>query len=421
MRLGHDRLTRMRMVWKQTSRQGARRSVKACPFPFAPLTEKHLPFESWEVLFLFARSLRKVDQKKIELGKKRVARKRVMIMFTARGRLLPLFYLSALVALFLLVSACGTPSPAGNDAAKQGAAKQTESEAQKDQPVTIRNGDREVTFPEVPKRVVTLNQHVTEVMLALGLADKMVGTAYLDDQILPEYKEAYDKIPVLSKQYPSKEVLMAAQPDFVYAGWKSAFGDKGVGTVEELETAGIKAYLQQSSNMPGPTPEDVFTDIRNIGKIFRVEDRATALIDQMKQQMDQITGKLGTIDKPLRVFVYDSGEDQPFTAGNNYMTALIKMAGGKNIFDDIPKGWATVSWEEVVIRKPDVIVIVDYGDKTVEQKRNLIMTKRELADLPAVKNNRIIILPLSAASEGVRGPIALKILAEGMYPKEFKQ
>lgn len=334
---------------------------------------------------------------------------------------------TALLAMTLVVSACGSqtsaPNAAGTNTAgtEQPAKTETATEpAGQNQPVTIKTNGIEMTYPETPQRAVTLNQHVTEIMLALGLADKMVGTAYLDDQILPELKEAYDKVPVLSDKYPNKEVLMAANPDFVYSGWKSGFGDKGVGSMEDLDKAGIKSYLQESSNKPGPTVDDVFADIQNIGKIFRIEDKANELVGKMKQEMDQTVSKIGTVDKPLNVFVYDSGEDQPLTAANNYMTSLIKLAGGKNIFDDIQKGWADVSWEEVVNRKPDVIVIVDYGDKTVDQKRNLLMTKRELADIPAIQNQRLMILPLSAASEGVRAPIALKILAEGLYPEKFK-
>lgn len=331
------------------------------------------------------------------------------------------FWFAAMMAVMLIVSACGHAQPAGKEGGQNQAAQQASSQEQQGQAVTIQNGDKQETYTEAPKRAVTLNQHVTEVMLALGLADKMVGTAYLDDQILPEFKEAYEKIPVLSKESPSKEVLMAAQPDFVYAGWKTAFSDKGVGTVEELEQAGIKSYLHLSSNKPGPTIDDVFEDIQNIGRIFRVDNRANELITKMKQEMDQITSRIGNVDKPLRVFVYDSGEDQPFTAANNYMTTLIKMAGGKNIFDDIQKGWTAVSWEEVVNRKPEVIVIVDYGEITVDQKRKLLLTKHELVDLPAIQNQRLIVLPLSAAAEGVRAPIALKSLAEGLYPEKFKK
>lgn len=333
------------------------------------------------------------------------------------------FRMAALAAIMLLLSACSSAAPAATEStgAKQAATPEhTAQPAFDNKPVTIVTNGIEMTYPEAPKRAVTLNQHVTEVMLALGLADKMVGTAYLDDQILPEWKADYDKVPVLSDKYPTKEVLLAANPDFVYAGWKSAFGDKGVGSMEDLEKAGIKSYLQESSNKPGPTIDDVFTDIQNIGRIFRVEDRANELIGKMKAEMEQTTSKIGTVDKPLNVFVYDSGEDQPFTAANNYMTSLIKTAGGKNVFDDISKGWATVSWEEVVNRKPDVIVVVDYGDKTVEQKQQFLLTKKELADVPAIQNKRLIVLPLSAASEGVRAPVALKILAEGLYPDRFK-
>ncbi len=321
-----------------------------------------------------------------------------------------------MTAAMLLVSACGS-TPTTQAPAKT---EQTAAPAAESKPVTLTNNGIEMTYPTAPERAVTLNQHVTEIMLALGLADKMVGTAYLDDEILPELKADYDKIPVLSDKYPTKEVLLAANPDFVYAGWKSGFGEKGVGSMQDLEKVGIKSYLQASSSMPGPTIDDVFADITNIGRIFRVEDKANDLINKMKSELDQTISKIGKVDEPLKVFVYDNGEDKPFTAANNYMTSLIKTAGGKNIFDDIQKGWAEVSWEQVVSRNPDVIIIVDYGDRTVEQKRNFLLTKKELADIPAIKNQRLMVLPLSAASEGVRAPIALKILAEGLYPDKFK-
>ncbi|MEH7334529.1 ABC transporter substrate-binding protein [Neobacillus drentensis] len=285
--------------------------------------------------------------------------------------------------------------------------------------VVVHNMGHTVTYTEPPKRAVALNQHATEIMLALGLQDSMVGTAYLDDQILPKYQDAYKKVPVLAKEYPSKEVFLAAEPDFAYAGWKSAFTEKSLGTVQELEESGIKTYVQESSNKTGPTLEDVNNDIENIGRIFHVEAKATEVINQMKKEIEDTTKQIGTVEKPLNVFVYDSGEDKPFTAANNYLTHLIKMAGGKNIFDDIPKGWADVSWEEVVNRNPDVIVIIDYGDTTVKQKQELLLSKTELADVPAIKNKRFIILPLSAGAEGIRAPLALKTLAEGLYPDKF--
>jgi len=325
-----------------------------------------------------------------------------------------------------VLAGCGAEQPSSVEKTEQPITAVASSEEKKQEgtnqnhyPLEIKNGDRILTFTEAPKRVVTLNQHVTEVMLALGLEEYMVGTAYLDDEILPEYQEAYDKIPVLSDKYPSKEVFLSVEPDFAYAGWKSAFTEKNLGTVEDLEQLGINAYLHQSSSKVGPTIDDVYEDIRNIALIFNVEDRALKLIDKIKAELKKIQDQVGPIEKPLKVFVYDSGEDKAFTVAKNYTSSLISLAGGENIFSEIDKNWAEVNWEEVVNRNPDVIVIVDYGEMTAEQKKNILLKNTALASVPAIQNQRFVILPLSAAAEGVRAAQALEILAKGFYPEKF--
>ncbi|WP_179032308.1 ABC transporter substrate-binding protein [Paenibacillus kribbensis] len=325
------------------------------------------------------------------------------------------------LAMVLLLSACGSGNTAQTtDSVTNGQQPASLQSENSKASVELENMGVKMIFPEAPKRAVTLNQHATEVMLALGLESSMVGTAYLDDQILPEYKTQYDKIPVLAKQYPSKEVFMAAAPDFAYAGWKSAFNDKNLGSREELAEQGVATYVQESSNKPGPTLEDVYLDILNIGRIFRVEDRADKLVGDIRKQVQSIQTQIGTVEKAPKVFVYDSGEDKPFTAANNYLTSLIKSVKAKNIFDDINKSFAEVSWEEVVSRNPDVIVILDYGDTSLEDKEKLLLSKPALAGVEAIKNKRFIVLPLSAAAEGIRAPIALRTLAAGLYPDKVK-
>lgn len=320
----------------------------------------------------------------------------------------------------VIFSACGNNSNIINQTnlpdSPSGSLLPTASATEEAAPVEIDNLGEKLSFPEAPKRAVTLNQHATEVMLALGLESSMVGTAYLDDEILPEFKEKYDAIPVLSKQYPSKEVLLAARPDFAYAGWKSAFGEKVLGSRSDLEQQGIMTYVQESSNKTSPTLEDVYEDILHIGKIFRVESRAQTLVDSMRAQLEEIRSQIGDIDSPQKIFVYDSGEDKAYTAANTYLTDLINKVGATNIFDDINKSWAEISWEEVVARNPEVILIVDYGDITAEQKEQLLLSQPALAEVKAIKDKRFIVMPLSAAAEGIRAPIALRTLAAGLYP-----
>ncbi|MGG4268072.1 ABC transporter substrate-binding protein [Peribacillus simplex] len=321
--------------------------------------------------------------------------------------------LSISLLAMMILAACNNSEEASKDGGKQ-------NEKGGNEKVVITNLDHKFTYEEAPKRAVSLNQHATEIMLALGLQNSMAGTAYLDDEISPKYKDAYEKVPVLSKEYPSKEVFFEAEPDFAYAGWKSAFTEQTLGTVQELREAGINTYIQESSNMSTPTMEDVYKDIENIGRIFHVEEKAAALIEEMQRDIKETTVKIKTAGKPKNVFVYDSGEEVPRTAAkNNYLNEIISMAGGQNIFGDTEGGWPEVSWEEVVNRNPDVIVIIDYGDIPIKQKEAFLLNKSELADVPAIRNKAIIVLPLSAGAEGIRAPLALRTVAEGLYPEKF--
>lgn len=286
--------------------------------------------------------------------------------------------------------------------------------------VTIDNNDMTQVYSEAPKKAISLNQHVTEIMLALGLEDSMVGTAYLDDAIYPPLQAAYEKVPVLAEQYPTKEQVIDAGADFLYAGWKSGFSEKGVGTPEELEALGIHTYLHTSSSIKNPKLEDIFNDIHNISKIFHVEERGEKLIKQMTKDVEDIRTKLPQKEGNLRILVFDSGEKDVFTAAQNFMNELVTVAGGKNIFSDVESGWTTVSKEEVVERNPEVIVVIDYGSTTAEEKINFLKNDPALKETEAVVNGRFVILPLSAASEGVRAAEAIRILAQGFYPESFQ-
>jgi iron complex transport system substrate-binding protein len=99
---------------------------------------------------------------------------------------------------------------------------------------------------------------------------------------------------------------------------------------------------------------------------------------------------------------------------------LIALAGGKNVFDDVAKNWTTVSWEAAVQRQPEVIVINDYGETSAEAKIELLLNNSALADTPAVKNRRFVVLPLPGVFEGVRNPGAVELLARGFYPEAFR-
>jgi iron complex transport system substrate-binding protein len=287
---------------------------------------------------------------------------------------------------------------------------------------TVQSCDRSVSFDAPPERAISNDVNLTEMMLVLGLADSMVGYTGISGwkTLDEEMREGVEELPELSSLYPSKEVLVGADADFFFAGWNYGMRVGGEVTPETLAPFGITVYeLTESCAHVMETDkasiDDMYVDLVNLGRIFGVEDRATNLVDGYRADLATFAETLETGD-PLRVFVYDSGEDTPFTAGRYAMpTALIEAAGGSNIMEDFEKSWATVTWEEVVERNPEVVVIVNYGEVTAEQKREFMMSNPAFANLDAVKNDRFVTLEYVEATPGPRNIQAIKTLAEAFW------
>ncbi|MCG7573763.1 ABC transporter substrate-binding protein [Phaeobacter sp. CNT1-3] len=287
---------------------------------------------------------------------------------------------------------------------------------------TVDSCNRQVTFEEAPKAAISNDVNLTEMMLVLGLADRMVGYTGISGwkTLDEEMRAGVEQLPELSAKYPTKEVLVGADADFFFAGWNYGMKVGGEVTPETLAPFGINVYeLTESCIHIGDKPkvsiDDMYNDILNLGKIFHVEDKAEELVAGYKAELDAFTANLETGD-PLRVFVYDSGEDSPFTAGRYAMpTALIEAAGGTNIMDDFEKSWGKVNWEAVVERNPEVVVIVNYGNVTAEEKRDFMMKNPAFAELDAVKNDRFVVLEYVEATPGPRNIKAVQKLATGFW------
>ena len=289
--------------------------------------------------------------------------------------------------------------------------------------VSVDSCNRTVTFDSPPQRAISNDVNLTEMMLVLGLSDKMVGYTGISGwkTLDEEMRLGVKQLPELSPKYPTKEVLVGADADFFFAGWNYGMKVGGEVTPETLKPFGINVYELTESCIHIMTKkkvsmDDMYNDLLNLGLIFQIENRAKKLVDAYRSDLKKFTQKLESIPTK-KVFVYDSGEDTPFTAGRYAMpTALIEAAGGINIMDDFQKSWGTVTWEEVIDRNPEIVVIVNYGKVTAEQKRKFMMSNPAFANIDAVKNDRFVTLEYVEATPGPRNIKAIKKLA-----KAFRQ
>lgn len=313
-----------------------------------------------------------------------------------------------------LLTDCGTQDRAGD--------RKPTGSAAKGFPVTIDNCGTSTTYDEPPSRVVTIHQHPAELLLALGLKDRMVGTAFPDSAVLPQYREDFKAIPELAKREPSFENVLEAEPDFVYGGYASAFAKNDGRSRKAFEDAGISTYLNREyCGEDRVSMKDAYDEIRTIGRIFGVRERADRLVDDLTARIDKTSAAVkGAREVP--VFVYDSGDKAAFTAGGKSLgTEIIRLAGGRNVFADLDEVFGDASWEQVVERKPEVIAIYDYaGAGSVEQKKKFLLSQAALADVPAIRNKRFVVLPLTATLLGVRPPYAVEDLAHVLHPEKFR-
>lgn len=276
--------------------------------------------------------------------------------------------------------------------------------------------DYDVPVKSPRKKAVTLSQFMTEMLLALNLEDRMIGTALLDNPILPEFEEAYNKIPVLKVgegHSVSKEAFIATGADFV-SGWDSSISEQTTGSPSELISKDIIPFMAKSYRADS-TVETVYEDFELLGKIFGVQDKAKEVVGKMKSDIKVVTDKVGDIKEEDRakMMVFDSGENDAMVVGAGLANNLINLAGGKNVFaKDATKPYIYVSWESIAADNPEVILVTDFmAGKPVQEKIDFLKAHPALKDVPAIKNNKIYVVGLADLSPGVRNPK----LIEKMY------
>ena len=293
-------------------------------------------------------------------------------------------------------------------------------------PVTVENCGRPLTFDHVPHRAVVHDIDMAEMAFALHLQPDMAGVTGISGwyKVTPAFKAAQGAIPELAPKYPTLETLVGADADFFFAGWYYGMKPGGDVTPDTLAARGIPTYVlsescaQVDKARPRASMDLLYTDVLNLGAIFGRRPEAEALVRGWKARVAAVGAAVAGRDRP-RVFLYDSGEDKPFTAGRFAMpTALIEAAGGRNVTGDLPISWGTVSWEEVAAADPQFLILLDYQDGGGYRKlldtleRNPVMRETE-----AVRHHRFLPLRYEQLTPGPANVEAVEALARAMHPE----
>ena len=324
-----------------------------------------------------------------------------------------------------MLTACGTQKTTGKveatetteTAADSAAETEAKDASDSEYPMTFENYGREVTITQKPQKVLTLGPNCTELFAALGLGDYIIGRSLINHSRgpLPEYADVVNNIPELNYSSATREAILTSGADFIYAlDWE--ISDEGC-NIDEVADYGMTVYVNSASTL-----DEQYQEILDIGKIFGVEETAEAFVEDQKARIAAVQEKVKD-QEPIKVLVYDSGNDGVFTcSGINFESLLIGVAGGDNIFKDLDeKQWVTVSYEEVLARDPDVILIHDYDSPSVEEKIQEIKSNPTLSQLDCVKNERFATITLESVLAGDRMAYAVESMAADFYPEVFAE
>ena len=295
-------------------------------------------------------------------------------------------------------------------------------------PVTVDSCGTPLTFDAPPERAVVHDLNMSEMAFALGLQDHMVGVTGVTGwyKVGPEFQQSLGDIPELAPKYPTIENLLAADADFFFAGWYYGMKPGGEVTPDTLARHGIKTLVLTEScvhldkDRPKASVDLLFEDVVKLGRIFGREDRAQALVEDWQRRLAEIRATVDA-DRGTRVFLYDSGEDKPFTAGRFAMpTAMIEAAGGINIMEDMQTSWGRTSWETVAARNPEFLVLLDYQDDAgYRALLDFLKAHPAMSETDAVKNERFVALRYAELTPGPANIEAIAKIAKAMHADLF--
>jgi len=300
-------------------------------------------------------------------------------------------------------------------------------------PLTITDCGTTTTYTRAPRRVVTTFDTTSEILLKLGLGDRIVGTYYAPRYASePDIAAAYHRQHVLGGPMgaPSKEAVLAAHPDFVFAEAPAVdFGAMGEPTAAQLRAAGANIYALSGECTTGAAVHarvsDIYADILTIGRIFAVEPRAQALVTAMEARVAAVQRRVA--GRPLvGVVGYVSGTGPLTVVGPGIYTDLLRQAGGRNLFASASSNYLQVGREAVAAANPDVFVAARYvagmgammGPQSDAAKSHFLFAT--FPHTGAALRKRFVGIDGDIWNAGIRTPEAVEILARAFHPEAFK-
>lgn len=281
--------------------------------------------------------------------------------------------------------------------------------SQTDRMVTDREGT-EVNIPTKIEKIISTAPSNTEVLMALGLGDKLVAI----DKYSTDIEGINTELPQIDFSNPDAETIIGLEPDIVIAS-----GHNKTGSVEDpfkaISEAGIPVvYIPSSDSIDG-----IYKDIEFIADVVNERSKGKEIVDDMKAQVEEIKAIGDTITDKKSVYFEISPAPYLSSFGKStFLNEMIEIIGAKNIFEN-EEGWVSPTAEAIIDANPDVIITnAGYMENPTEE----IKSRDAWENINAIKNNEVYLVDQNASSRPSQNVIkALEQMAKAVYPEHYEK
>lgn len=266
----------------------------------------------------------------------------------------------------------------------------------------------EFTTPKKLERIISTAPSNTEVLLGLGLADKLVAV----DKYSTDIEGINKDLPTLDFRNPDAEAIIGLNPDIIIASGHNRAGDEDPFKV--MKEAGITVvYLPSSVSFEG-----IYGDINFLADLTGTKKEGKKLVDKMKEEVDKVKVIGDTIkDKKKVYFEIGSGSKLSSFGSDTFLNEMIQTIGAENIFAN-EKSWISPSEESVISANPEVILT---NQSFLEEPIKSIATRPGWEGIAAVKDNQIFLIDKNSSSRPSQNVIkALNEMAKAVYPDMYE-
>ncbi|WP_294341201.1 ABC transporter substrate-binding protein [uncultured Clostridium sp.] len=274
---------------------------------------------------------------------------------------------------------------------------------------TVTMKDREgteFTLPSKVEKIISTAPSNTEVLVELGLADKLVAV----DKYSSDIKGIKEDLPKLDFRNPDAETIISLNPDIIIASGHNKSGNED--PFAAIKDAGITVvYIPSSNSIDG-----IYEDINFIADITGTEKKGDKIVEDMKKEISKIADIGKTITEKKKVYFEIGSAPSLFSFGKNtFLNEMIEIIGAENILAN-EDGWVSPSEEIVIKDNPDVI-LTNESDEAVDA----IKSREGWQEVNAVKNNDVYLINNNASSRPSQNVIkALKEMAKAIYPEKYE-